>query len=174
MKGHVCPQASALLVVMTALTGLTVLLTTWWQAAGWASDLVLVRQQCISRFYSTEVVLNYGLAWVKKSFDRVITDLDRSVGDRARTKKARSMTVDGGTVNLGPGQPAGVSTLTIDRAPNDERPEVVRVTATVMVDGRVVTCHRCLLERETVGSAPGQNKKEYRFVVHHFSFSAGG
>lgn len=156
---------SALLIVMTVMTGLTFLLTAWWQAAGWAGDLALVRQRYMNQFYSTEVVLNYGLAWVKKEFEVVVATL-------AKTKQ--SLTMDGGTVSLDHGG-VGRCTLTIEFVPGDapsDHPQVVRVTATMVVDGKPVACHRCLLEREVVdgGQGPaGQGKKEQRFVVHHWS-----
>jgi len=152
-------KASALLVVMTVMAGLTLLLISWWQAVGWAGDLVLVRQRYISRFYATEIVLNYGVAWTKKEFDSVTKSLV------AKPKVAKSGTpiiLDGGTVNLGSGG-VGKCILTIDRVPGDrdDHSNVVRVAATMVVDNKIVACHRCLLEHDL---------KEQRFVVSHFSF----
>lgn len=152
--------AFALLVVMTVMTGLSLLLASWWQAAGWAGDLVLVRQQAISRFYLTEVVLNYGVAWVKKEF--------KSVAATLASAPDRPVVMDGGVVNLG-SNVVGKCTVTIE-ALADKNPDVVRVAATIFVDGRgtrpLVTCHRCLVERQEVTR---DRKKEQRFVVHHWS-----
>jgi hypothetical protein len=149
MKRH----GSALLVVMAVMTGLSSLLTCWWQAVGWAGDLVLIRQQALTQFYATEMVRAAAVAWLKRSFDQVTTDL-------AKTKQP--LTMDGGTVNLGP-RSVGQCTVVIDRLPNDDQTMVVRVMVTVVVDGHQVMCHRCLVEQAAVAGAP-------RFVVHHVAF----
>ncbi len=155
-------RASALLVVMTAMTGLTLLLTAWWQAVGWASDLVLVRQRSMCQFYCAEVVLNYGLAWVKKEFDHVTKVL---------TTAKQMVRLDAGKIEL---KPCGAVAclVAIDRVPRDERADVVRVTVTMSAAGKMVASHRCLVERETIVGVQGQ--KEHRFVVHHFSFGGFG
>ncbi len=146
-------QASALLMVMTVMTGLTLLLTCWWQAAGWTGDLGLVRQRYITRFYATEVVRNYAVAWAKKSFDQIISQ---------QKKTKEPMIIDGGVIAFGLGQ-EGKCTLLVDQVPGNDQASIVRVTVTVMVDGKVGACHRCLVERETIDGAP-------RFMVHHVAF----
>lgn len=146
-------KASALLVVMAVMTGFTLLMTSWWQMVGWAGDLALMRQQVITRFYATEMVRNLAVAWVKKSFDQVLSTL---------TKAGKPMTMDGGMVMLGLAT-AGRCTLILDRLSVKDQDTVVRVTLTMVLDGQVVACHRCLVERMEVGGAP-------RFVVHHVAF----
>lgn len=147
-------SGSALLVVMTVMTGLTLLLTSWWQVVGWTGDLVLVRQRYITRFYATEIVLNYGVAWVKKEFDSVIKSLV--------AVPQKPMTLEGGIVNVGEG--TGRGTIVIDRVPGDHEVhlKVVRVTATIVIDEKIVSCHRCLVQRDVC------DLKGKRFVVSHF------
>ncbi len=146
-------QGSALLVVMSVMTGLTLLLTSLWQAAGWTGDLVLVRQRYIAKFYATEVMRNYAVTWVKKEFDQVSAQLD---------KTKQPLIMDGGTISFGLKQEYKC-TLVVDKIPGDNQANIVRIVVFLMLDGKKVACHRCLLEEELIAGVP-------RFTVHHVSF----
>lgn len=145
-------KASALLVVMAVMTGFTVLMTSWWQMVGWAGDLALMRQQALTQFYATEAVRNLAVAWVQKSFDQVLLTV---------TKTQQPITMDGGAVALGAGK-TGQFSLVIDKLVGKNQDALVRVTVRMIVDGRVVACHRCLVEREN-----GDRKEFTRFVVRN-------
>lgn len=154
MKRH---SGSALLVVLTVMTGLMLLMTSWWQAVGWAEDVAIVRQRYIARFYATEVVLNYGVRLVKKEFAYVTRMLTITTG-----KKKFSLQLDGGVVQLDAGE-RGKGTVIIDRVVGDRDtlPHRVMVTALIAVDDKIISRHRCLVQYEGKG---------HDFVVSHFSF----
>lgn len=168
-------DASAIFIVLVVLTGFSLLLTGWWQTVGLTNDLILVRQRAINRFYRTEVLLNYGIAWAKKNFDKILAELK---------KTGRSEIIDGGTVMLEPGV-VGKGAIVFDCLPRPaihaKGGSVIRVAAMISIGSAVPVNlvaekagtmqglrHQCLLEREAIN---GSGKKEFRFVVHHFSFS---
>lgn len=154
------PHASALLVVLTVLTGLTILLTSWWQTAGWACDLAIVRQRAIANFYATEIVRAYGVAWTKKEFNGICSFL-------ARFPK-QPLHLAGGSFQLVDG--VGEGAIIIDRVPGDrdQVPHVVRLTAIMNLNQKGVACHRCIIQDKT-----NQETKERRFVVSHCAFGVG-
>ncbi len=144
---------SALLLVMVSMSWFMLLLTGWWQAVGWNDDLALVRQQSIVRFYATEVVRNYAVAWIKQTFKQIKSDL---------IKINKPLILDIGKINLCSGQNCN-GRLIVDHIPRDKLMNIIRLTTTLMLDGKKITCHRCLIEHTRLSG-------EQRFIVHHVAF----
>lgn len=148
---HENKPASALLIVLAGTTGLLALLFTCWQMGSWADDLVGEREQCIKRFYATEMVLSYGLTQVRQKFDVLRTQVEQST-DPVQLFLTRLM-IDGRTHEV---------VVTVDRPVVAGQTLVVR--AAIVVEGRTYCCLRCLLER----IKPHSKQEDPRFVVHHF------